>query len=72
MSYVIILHAFLVRREICALFFGLRKTVRISKFCQLRSKILSYINIFFSHLIFVYNKYLVLIQTCSRTIVDLK
>ena len=26
----------------------------------------------FSQLIFVYNKYLVLIQTCFRTIVDLK
>ena len=32
------LHAFLVRRKMCALFFGLRKTVCISQF--------SYINIF--------------------------
>ena len=30
------------------------------------------VNILFSQLIFVYNKYLVLIRTCSRIIVDLK
>ena len=44
MSYVNILHAFLVK--ICALFFGLRKTVCISQFCPMSSQILSYINIF--------------------------
>ena len=46
MSYVNILHAFLVRRKICALFFGLRKTVCISQFCPMTTQILSYINIF--------------------------
>ena len=47
MSYVnILVHAFLVRRKICALFFGLRKTVCISQFCPMSSQILSYINIF--------------------------
>ena len=30
------------------------------------------VKILFSQLVFVYNKYLVLIQTCSRIIVDLK
>ena len=47
MSYVSILHDFLVRREICALFFGLRKIVCISQFCTISSQILSYINIFY-------------------------
>ena len=46
MSYVTILHAFLARRKICALFFGLRKIVCISQFCPMSSQILSYINIF--------------------------
>ena len=43
MSYV---NIFLVGRKICALFFGLRKTVCISQFCPMSSQILSYINIF--------------------------
>ena len=46
MSYVNILHAFLAGRKMCAIFFGLRKIVCISQFCQLSSQILSYINIF--------------------------
>ena len=46
MSYVNILHAFLVRCKICVLFFGLRKIVCISQFCPISSHILSYINIF--------------------------
>ena len=45
MSYVNILYTFLVRRKICALFFGLRKIVCISQFCPMSSQILSYINI---------------------------
>ena len=46
MSYVNILHAFLARRKMCALLFGLRKIVCISQFCPMSSQILSYINIF--------------------------
>ena len=46
MSYVSRLHAFLVTRKMCALFFGVRKTVCISQFCPMSSQILSYINIF--------------------------
>ena len=45
-SYVNILYTFLVRRKICALFFGLREIVCISQFCPMSSQILSYINIF--------------------------
>ena len=45
MSYVNISHAFLVRRKIRTLFFGLRKTVCIAQFCSMSSQILSYINI---------------------------
>ena len=46
MSYVSILHAFMVRRKICTLFFGLRQTACISQFCLMSSQILSDINIF--------------------------
>ena len=46
MSYVSILHAFLARRKMCALFFGLRKIVCISQFCPMSSHIFGYINIF--------------------------
>ena len=46
MSYVNLLHAFLVRRKICALFFGLRKKLCASQFCLMSSEILCYINIF--------------------------
>ena len=46
MSYVNILHAFLVRCKICELFLGLRKAVCISQFCPISSQIFSYINIF--------------------------
>ena len=45
MSYVSILHAFLVRRKICALFFRLRKTMYLTVL-PMSSQILSYINIF--------------------------
>ena len=46
MSYVSISHVFLVRRKVCALFFGLRKISCFSQFCPMSSQILSYINIF--------------------------
>ena len=46
MSYVNILHAFWVRRETCAPFFGPRKILFISHFCPMSSQIVSYINIF--------------------------
>ena len=71
MSYVNILHAFLFTRKICALFYGLRKIVCISQYLTVfHTFSVNSQNTFFSA--FVYNKYLVLIQTCSRTIVDLK
>ena len=48
MGYVNILHAFLARRKMCTLFFGLRKIVcrPISQFCPMSSQVLDYINIF--------------------------
>ena len=45
MNCVKILHALLVRRKMCVLFFELRKIVCISQFCPMSSQILSYINI---------------------------
>ena len=68
-----ILHAFLARRKMCALFFGLREIVCISQLCSMSSQILSYINIFdINRKLLAQAFTLALIQTCSRIIVYLK
>ena len=46
MSYVTILHVFLLRRTICSLFLWLGKIDSISHYCPQSSQILCYVNIF--------------------------
>ena len=76
MSYVNILHTFSVRRKKSARFSGCNifsvysiLTLYFTQFLRLFQQV---VKILFSQLIFVWYIYLILFQTCSRTIVDLK